>query len=118
MGLDKDAMAKALGATPSDHEWASDCGPFGPVKLACNRCGLMKSPGEKDGISCAAMRADSDEILNLVADFFDGDPAKTELWMRTDNPLLGGISPEFMVRIGRSGKLLKIVRQCLDENKI
>lgn len=59
-----------------------------------------------------------DEVRRLVAAFFDGDTAKTELWMRTDNPLLGGISPEFMVRIGRSGKLLKIVKQCLDENKI
>lgn len=54
--------------------------------------------------------------LNLVAGFFN-DQEKTILWFRMPNPLLGGMSPRDMIRVGRFKKLLKFVQNALDENK-
>jgi len=47
-------------------------------------------------ISFVAMR----EIKLLVMDFFKGDEAKTNLWFKTRNPLLGELVPEDMAAIG------------------
>jgi len=44
-------------------------------------------------------------ICGLVAQFFGGDIAKTALWFKTVNPLLGNISPRDMIRYGRYEKL-------------
>jgi hypothetical protein len=49
-------------------------------------------------------------ICELVAEFFQGDLKKTELWFRIKNPLLGNISPRDMIRIGRYQKLLKFIQ--------
>jgi hypothetical protein len=57
-------------------------------------------------------------ICGLVAQFFDGDPRKTQLWFQTRNPLLGNISPRDMVRYGRHEKLRKVVMEALAENGI
>lgn len=54
--------------------------------------------------------------LNLVASFFK-DEEKTILWFRTSNPLLGGMSPRDMIRVGRFKKLLKFIQNALDENQ-
>jgi hypothetical protein len=59
------------------------------------------------------------EIANvggLVAQFFQGDAAKTALWFRTKNPLLGNISPRDMIRYGRYDKLRRFVMEALEEN--
>jgi len=56
-------------------------------------------------------------LFNLVAQFFDGDPVKTALWLKTSNPLLGDISPRDMIRNGRSQKLLKFILNALAENQ-
>lgn len=56
------------------------------------------------------------EVRRLVKGFFDGDPDKTALWMRTPNPMLGNTSPEAMVIAGREGKLLRFVQAQLAEN--
>lgn len=56
-------------------------------------------------------------LFNLVAQFFDGDPIKTELWFKTTNPMLGDISPRDMIRYGRSQKLLKFIINALAENQ-
>lgn len=57
-------------------------------------------------------------LLNLVAEYFDGDPDKTALWFITPNPLLGGnITPRDMIRLGRYEKLFKFVFNALSENK-
>ena len=61
-----------------------------------------------------------EEIANicaLVAQFFGGDVAKTALWFRTRNPLLGDISPRDMIRFGRYAKLRQFVMDALDENR-
>ena len=53
-----------------------------------------------------------EEIANicaLVAEYFEGDVAKTALWFRTRNPMLGDIAPRDMIRFGRYGKLRQFV---------
>jgi hypothetical protein len=57
-------------------------------------------------------------ICGLVAQFFEGDAARTQLWFKTKNPLLGNISPRDMVRYGRHEKLRRIVMESLAENGI
>ena len=56
-------------------------------------------------------------VLALVAEHFNGDPQKTELWFRIPNPLLGNISPRDMIRFGRFKKLLKFIQNAVSENK-
>ncbi len=57
-------------------------------------------------------------LFNLVAQFFEGDAAKTALWFKTPNPILGNISPRDMIRFGRYQKLLKFILNALSENQI
>lgn len=57
------------------------------------------------------------ELNALVLEFFDGNKEKTKLWFKTPNPLLGGISPDRMIRAGRGDRLLRWVRQQIAENK-
>ena len=54
--------------------------------------------------------------INLVAEFFRSSD-KTILWFNTPNPLLGEATPRNMIRIGRSKKLIKFIRNALSENK-
>jgi hypothetical protein len=54
--------------------------------------------------------------LNLVEGFFN-DRQKTVLWFSIPNPLLGGMSPRDMIRVGRFKKLLNFVQTALDENQ-
>jgi len=54
--------------------------------------------------------------LNLVAGFFN-DQDKTVLWFCMPNPLLGGMSPSNMIRVGRFKKLLNFIQTALDENQ-
>lgn len=48
-------------------------------------------------------------IINLVAEQFDGDINKTALWFNTKNPMLGNMSPIDMIRFGRYEKLQKFI---------
>ncbi len=60
-----------------------------------------------------------EEIANicaLVAEHFEGDVAKTALWFRTRNPMLGDIAPRDMIRFGRYAKLRQFVMDALSEN--
>lgn len=54
--------------------------------------------------------------LNLVAGYFK-DEKKTLLWFCMPNPLLGGMSPKDMMRVGRFKKLLNFIQTALDENQ-
>lgn len=56
-------------------------------------------------------------LLNLVAQFFQGDSNKTILWFNVPNPLLGDIKPKDMIRFGRSRKLFNFVFNALNENE-
>ena len=56
-------------------------------------------------------------VLNLVAEHFNGDVSKTALWLTTSNPLLGNMAPRDMIRFGRYKKLFKFIFNALSENK-
>jgi hypothetical protein len=53
-------------------------------------------------------------ICELVAEHFRGDIAKTALWFKVPNPLLGNLSPKDQIRLGRYRKVLKFVLQARD----
>jgi len=55
--------------------------------------------------------------LRLVTEHFEGDRVKAELWMETDNPLLGGMTPWEMIVVGRGRSLLDFIRHSLSENR-
>jgi hypothetical protein len=55
-------------------------------------------------------------ICGLVAQFFNGDAAKTALWFKTKNPLLGDITPRDMIRYGRYEKLRRFIMNALEDN--
>lgn len=54
--------------------------------------------------------------ISLVSLYFK-DLDRTVLWFGVRNPLLGGISPRDMIRIGRFKKLLKFIHSAINENK-
>jgi hypothetical protein len=56
-------------------------------------------------------------VCELVAEHFRGDIAKTVLWFRVANPLLGNISPRDQIRLGRYRKVLKFVLQARDASR-
>ena len=56
-------------------------------------------------------------LVNLVAEHFEGSAEKTALWFITPNPLLGNVTPRDMIRFGRYKKLFKFIFNALSENK-
>lgn len=59
------------------------------------------------------------EIINVietVANNFDGDCEKTILWFRLNNPALGDISPKDMICFGRFEKLKQIIYSAMEGN--
>ena len=56
------------------------------------------------------------EARALVCGFF-GSTSTTDLWMRSENPLLGGLRPVEMIRLGRGDRLIKFIKNSLEENK-
>ena len=55
-------------------------------------------------------------ILAMLDVFFEGKFKKTDTWIRTSNPLLGGIRPWDMIEMGREQKLYKFVKNAIEEN--
>jgi hypothetical protein len=55
-------------------------------------------------------------VVNLVAGTFRGDITKTALWFKTQNPILGDVSPRDMIRLGRYDRLRKYVLQATMTN--
>lgn len=56
-------------------------------------------------------------LVNLVAEFFDGDAGKTVLWFTLPNPMLGNVAPRDMIRFGRYNRLKKFIENALSENR-
>lgn len=56
-------------------------------------------------------------LMNLVAEFFEGDVRKTVLWFTLSNPMLGNVSPRDMIRFGRYNRLRKFIETALSENR-
>jgi hypothetical protein len=55
-------------------------------------------------------------ICELVAQHFQGDVRKTELWFKTKNPLLGNIAPRDMIRYGRYDRLRRFIIDAIADN--
>ncbi len=56
-------------------------------------------------------------VVNLVAEFFDGNLDRTVQWFRMPNPMLGFMSPRDMIRAGRFRKLLKFITTAMEEGR-
>ncbi|NZD59357.1 hypothetical protein HZU83_22010 [Sphaerotilus montanus] len=54
--------------------------------------------------------------INTVANIFNGDINKTTTWFKTNNPMLGGVSPRDMIRFGKYEKLRKFIISSIEEN--
>ena len=53
----------------------------------------------------------------LVKDNMGWDEPKVRMWLSTRNSMLGNMSPEFLISMGRGQKLVNWIRQQIDENK-
>lgn len=56
-------------------------------------------------------------IYSLLDVFFKGNFRKTDKWLRTKNHLLGNLRPWDMIEAGREDKLLKFIKDRLEENE-
>ncbi len=54
----------------------------------------------------------------LVAQFFDGNLAKTGVWFATTNPMLGDIAPQQMIRSGQHTRLRRFVMEALADTAV
>jgi hypothetical protein len=81
----------------------------------CNMSGAHACPDDGGLDTVAEACNEYDTVWDLVYLFFR-NRVKTDTWMETPNPLLGGIVPSTLICL-RPGKLIKVVRQQLDENK-
>jgi len=114
---------------PKDYLGFWDGERFEPQAVA-RFLGLTKAEvGKVAGVAPSSVRFDQKiphdvrerllEIANicgLVAQFFAGDRARTALWFRTRNPMLGNIAPRDMIRFGRYERLSRFVLEALQEN--
>ena len=48
-------------------------------------------------------------LFRRVKELMDWDSEKTRLWFRTENPMLGGFSPDWMILNGREMRLRKFI---------
>lgn len=58
------------------------------------------------------------DLIAPVANFFNGDAEKTKSWFKTENPMLGGISPNEMIARGRIEKLKEFIDTQLQSNGV
>ena len=66
----------------------------------------------------AAGQGELEQLCEHVVGFFEGDVAKTALWFRLPNPLLGDVSPRDMIRCGRYARLQQFVTDALADNAV
>jgi hypothetical protein len=67
-------------------------------------------------IELANLKAEAELAWKVVYTFF-GDRDKAELWFKTENPMLGNVSPAYMIQTGRFDKLMKFINEALYNNK-
>ncbi len=65
-----------------------------------------------------AGQGELEQLCEQVVGFFAGDVAKTALWFRLPNPLLGDLLPRDMIRYGRYARLREFVTEALAENAV
>lgn len=57
-----------------------------------------------------------EDLTQKIMEALNWDLEKTLLWFNTRNPLLGGLTPDFILNSGREEKLIKFITISLDEN--
>jgi hypothetical protein len=57
-----------------------------------------------------------DEVVSLVQEHMGWSLDKALLWLDTPNPIFGNVPPMQMIQIGRGEKVLKFVRNAINEN--
>ncbi len=57
------------------------------------------------------------ECVERIKKLMDWDDAKANLWMSTQNPNLGGTSPDYFFLVGRGYKVLNFIKAAEEENK-
>lgn len=57
------------------------------------------------------------QAFAYVVEYFEGDLDRAYLWFDTPNPALGNISPNDMIKLGRTEKLLKFIQESRAENE-
>lgn len=63
-------------------------------------------------------RQETISVIYAMLDIhFGGNFKKTDKWIRTPNPLLGYLSPYEMIEVRREKKLLRFVKNMIDESK-
>jgi hypothetical protein len=72
---------------------------------------------EKQRDDLALEAAKLAQCRSLVGAFFKEDLDKTRLWFKAKNPLLGDISPDDMIAMHRTEKLLSFILGQLAENQ-
>lgn len=83
--------------------------------------GVSKKSIRYDNKIPVAVKDRLEEIANiclLVAENFNGDVAKTALWFKATNPLLGNISPRDMIRFNRYHKLLQFILDAREDSRV
>lgn len=53
--------------------------------------------------------------IKLLLEFFEGNEEKVEAWLTLENLNFGGISPDYLFRMGRGYKVLKFIESAKDE---
>lgn len=53
-------------------------------------------------------------IRTTLLDYFNENSDKVELWLNTDNPILGGVSPNKLIKLGRARKLADTIDSILE----
>lgn len=92
---------------------------LGPESLS-KMSGVSKSSVRFDNRIPPDLKTHLEQIANicsLVAEYFDGNAERTALWFKTPNPMLGGVTPRDMIRVGRYKKLLQFVSQAREDNE-
>lgn len=56
-----------------------------------------------------------EDIYKRLLLFFEGDENRLTCWWHARNPLLGGVTPADMMRLGREVKLRAWINTALDE---
>lgn len=64
-----------------------------------------------------ARQAKGVKVYAAIMEFFEGNEAKVDLWYSSPNPMLGGISPDDMIRLDRFDKLARFVEDALEANQ-
>jgi len=57
------------------------------------------------------------DLLQMVMDGTRWDKKKAQQWFNTPNPLLGGVTPNFLELMRGKTKLAKFIKNQLSENK-